>query len=425
MSVILFASLALCFAVGMPIAFSLGVASLATLLLGMKIPLTVVAQRMFTGADSFPLMAIPFFMLAGELMESGGISRRLVDFAHSIVGFVYGGLAMVAVVAAMFFAGISGAAAADTAAVGSVSIPAMIRKGYARGFAAAVQASGGSIGVIIPPSIPMIIYGVVAGVSIGKMFLGGFIPGALIGLSLMAVSFFKAKRYRYPKDPFVGIGHIGRTFFGAVWALLMPVIILGGILGGVFTPTEAAVIATIYAVAVGFLIYRELRIKDLPRILARAAVSTSTVMLLIATANVFGWLLTAGRIPQNVTAYMLTLTDSQAVLYTLILAALLVIGTFMETSASIIILTPVFLPVIEQFGIDPVHFGVVMVVALAIGMLTPPLGICLFIACNIARIPMTEILKYITPFLAVMIGVLLLITYLPGIVMFIPNWFSP
>jgi C4-dicarboxylate transporter DctM subunit len=424
MSVILFVSLALCFAIGMPIAFSLGVASLATLLLGMKIPLTVMAQRMFTGADSFPLMAIPFFMLAGELMESGGISRRLVDFAHSIVGFVYGGLAMVAVVAAMFFAGISGAAAADTAAVGSVSIPAMIRKGYARGFAAAVQASGGSIGVIIPPSIPMIIFGVVAGVSIGKMFMGGFVPGALIGLALMTVSFFKAKRYNYPKDPFVGFRQIYRTFFGAVWALMMPVIILGGILGGVFTPTEAAVIATLYAIIVGFLIYRELRIKNLPRILTRAAVSTSTVMLLIATANVFGWLLTAARIPQNVTAYMLTLTESQAVLYTLILALLLIVGTFMETSASIIILTPVFMPVIEQFGIDPVHFGVVMVVALAIGMLTPPLGICLFIACNIARIPMSEILKYITPFLAVMIGVLLLITYVPGTVMFIPNLFS-
>jgi C4-dicarboxylate transporter DctM subunit len=424
MSLILFGSLALCFVIGMPIAFSLGVASLATLLLGMKIPLTVMAQRMFTGADSFPLMAIPFFMLAGELMESGGISRRLVDFAHSLVGFVYGGLAMVAVVAAMFFAGISGAAAADTAAVGSVSIPAMIRKGYARGFAAAVQASGGSIGVVIPPSIPMIIFGVVAGVSIGKMFLGGFIPGLLIGLALMTVSYFKAKQYKYPKDPFVGVRQVYRTFFGAVWALMMPVIILGGILGGVFTPTEAAVIAAVYAVIVGFLIYRELRIKDLPRLLTRAAVSTSTVMLLITTANVFGWLLTAGRIPQTVTAYMLTLTSSQTVLYTLILVILLIVGTFMETSASIIILTPVFMPVIEQFGIDPVHFGVVMVVALAIGMLTPPLGICLFIACNIARIPMTEILKFITPFLVVMIAVLLLITYVPGIVMFIPNLFS-
>jgi C4-dicarboxylate transporter DctM subunit len=424
MTAVLFVVLLICFALGVPIAFSLGVASVATLQFASPLPLTLAAQRLFTGADSFPLMAIPFFMLAGELMESGGISRRLFDFAHALVGFVTGGLAMVAVVAAMFFAGISGAAAADTAAVGAVSIPAMIRKGYHKGFAAAVQAAGGSIGVIIPPSIPMIIFGVVGGVSIGKMFLGGFIPGALIGGSLMAVSYFLAKRAGYERDNFLGLKAIRKTFFGAFWALLMPLIILGGILGGVFTPTEAAVVAAVYGAIVGFAVYRELKIRDLPRILAKAAISTSTVMLLIATANIFGWILTAVRAPQNVAAYLISLTSSPAVLYALILACLLVIGTFMETSASLIILTPVFLPVIEQFGIDPVHFGVIMVTALAIGMLTPPLGICLFISCNIAQIPLTEILKYILPFLLVMIGVLLLMTYVPAIVMFIPNLYG-
>lgn len=424
MTLVLFASLGFCFIIGVPIAFSLGIASVATLEIASNLPLTLAAQRLFTGTDSFPLMAIPFFMLAGELMESGGISRRLFDFAHALVGYVSGGLAMVAVVAAMFFAGISGAAAADTAAVGAVSIPAMIRKGYDRGFAAAVQAAGGSIGVIIPPSIPMIIFGVVGGVSIGKMFLGGFIPGALIGGSLMLVSYFLAKRAGYEKDAFLGIKVIGRTFFGAFWALLMPLIILGGILGGIFTPTEAAVVAVLYGVVVGFLIYRELRLKDLPKILAKAAISTSTVMLLIATANIFGWLLTAERVPQSVAAYLVSLTSSPFVLYALILVCLLVIGTFMETSASLIILTPVFLPVIQQFGIEPVHFGVVMVTALAIGMLTPPLGICLFISCNIAQIQLSEIIRYILPFLLVMIGVLLLITYVPILVMFIPNMFG-
>ncbi len=424
MTLVLFVSLLFCFIIGVPIAFSLGVASVATLEFASNLPLTLAAQRLFTGTDSFPLMAIPFFMLAGELMESGGISRRLFDFAHALVGFVAGGLAMVAVVAAMFFAGISGAAAADTAAVGAVSIPAMIRKGYDKGFAAAVQAAGGSIGVIIPPSIPMIIFGVVGGVSIGKMFLGGFIPGFLIGGSLMLVSYFLAKRAGYERETFLGLKEIGRTFIGAFWALLMPLIILGGILGGIFTPTEAAVVAVLYGVVVGFIIYRELRLKDLPKILAKAAISTSTVMLLIATANIFGWILTAQRVPQSVATYLVSLTTSPMVLYSLILVCLLVVGTFMETSASLIILTPVFLPVVQQFGIDPVHFGVVMVTALAIGMLTPPLGICLFISCNIARIQLSEIIKFILPFLLVMIGVLLLITYVPGIVMVIPDMFG-
>lgn len=424
MTAILFVSLVVCFGLGMPIAFSLGMASVATLQFGSSLPLTLAAQRLFTGTDSFPLMAIPFFMLAGELMESGGISRRLFDFAHTLVGFVFGGLAMVAVVAAMFFAGISGAAAADTAAVGAISIPAMIRKGYKKGFAAAIQAAGGSIGVIIPPSIPMIIFGVVGGVSIGKMFMGGFIPGLLIGSGLMATSYFLAKIAGYERDTFRGYREILRTFLGAIWALLMPVIILGGILGGIFTPTEAAVIAAIYGLIVGLFIYRELNLKDLPRILARAAISTSTVMLLIATANIFGWILTAERVPQNVAAYLVTLSSSQHVIYGLILVCLLVVGTFMETSASLIILTPVFLPVIEKLGIDPVHFGVVMVTALAIGMLTPPLGICLFISCNIAHIQLSEIIRYILPFLVIMVALLVVIAYVPALVMFIPDIFS-
>ncbi len=421
MSTILFVSLVACFAIGMPIAFALGVASVATLQFGSELPLTLVAQRLFAATDSFPLMAIPFFMLAGAVMDTGGISKRLVDFAHSLVGWIYGGLGMVAVLAAMFFAGISGAAAADTAAVGSVSIPAMIRKGYKKGFAAAIQSAGGSIGVIIPPSIPMIIFGVIGGVSIGKMFMGGFVPGVLIGGGLMIASYFLAKRAGYQRDRRATLPEIGKAFFNAFWALLMPGIILGGIMGGVFTPTEAAVVAAVYGLVAGLFIYKELKIRDLPRVFAHAAVTTSTVMLLIATASIFGWILTAEQVPQAVATYLVSLTESPMVLYGLIVVMLLIVGTFMETTASLIILSPVFLPVIERFGIDPVHFGVVMVTALAIGMLTPPLGICLFISCNIAGIQLSEIIKYVMPLLVIMIACLFLITFVPDLVMFIPN----
>ena len=424
MSAILFISLLICFTVGMPIAFSLGVASVATLQFGSSLPLTLVPQRLFTAVDSFPLMAIPFFMLAGGLMDTGGISRRLVDFAHSLVGWIHGGLGMVAVLAAMFFAGISGAAAADTAAVGSVSIPAMIRKGYKPGFAAAIQAAGGSIGVIIPPSIPMIIFGVIGGVSIGKMFMGGFIPGILIGVGLMVASYILSKRAGYKRDTRASLMEVGSAFRKAFWALLMPIIILGGIMGGIFTPTEAAVVAAIYGLFVGLFIYRELKLRDLPRIFTQAAVTTSTVMLLIATASIFGWILTAEQVPQNVANYLVSLTDSRFVLYGLILILLLVVGTFMETTASLIILSPVFLPVIQRFGIDPVHFGVVMVTALAIGMLTPPLGICLFISCNIAGIPLSQIIRHVVPLLVIMIACLVLITFVPDLVMFLPNLFG-
>ncbi len=421
MSSILFVSLIICFAIGMPVAFSLGVASVVTLQFGSTLPLTLVAQRLFAATDSFPLMAIPFFMLAGGLMDTGGISKRLVDFAHSLVGWIYGGLGMVAVLAAMFFAGISGAAAADTAAVGAVSIPAMIRKGYKKGFAAAIQAAGGSIGVIIPPSIPMIIFGVIGGVSIGKMFMGGFVPGILIGGGLMTASYFLAKRAGYKRDKRASLPQVGKAFREAFWALIMPLIILGGIMGGVFTPTEAAVVAALYGLFAGLFIYKELKLSDLPRVFAKSAVTTSTVMLLIATANIFGWILTAEQIPQSVATYLVSMTDSPAVLYGLIVVMLLVVGTFMETTASLIILSPVFLPVIKQFGIDPVHFGVVMVTALAIGMLTPPLGICLFISCNIADIPLSEIIQYVLPFLVIMIAILFLITFVPQLVMFVPN----
>ncbi len=420
---LLFGALVVCFVIGMPVAFALGVASVMVLQFKSGLPMTLAAQRMFTGTDSFPLMAIPFFMLAGELMEAGGISRRLFDFADALVGFVYGGLSMVAVVAAMFMAGISGAAAADTAAVGAIAIPAMVRKGYERRFAAAVQAAAGSIGVIIPPSIPMIIFGVVGGVSIGKLFMGGCLPGVVIGCGLMVINYFATKRAGYQKEQFRGFREIGRTFLRAVWAIFMPFLILGGIMGGVFTPTEAAVVAVVYSLLVGFAVYRELKVRSLPRIFAKAAISTSVVMLLIATASLFGWILAAERVPQAVAAYLLTLTTSKSLLYALVLAFLIVVGTFMETSAAIIILTPVFLPVVAEFGINPIHFGVIMVSALAIGMLTPPVGICLFISCNIAQIELSEVVRYITPFLFVMILLLVVMTYIPAIVMFLPNLF--
>lgn len=424
MARLLFGTLVILFIIGTPIAFAIGAASTAALLFKSHVPVHIIFQQMFTGTDSFPLMAIPFFMLAGELMNTGGISKRLVKFAESMVGHIAGGLGMVSVIAAMFFAGISGAAAADTAAIGAISIPAMIRSGYKKGVAAAIQASGGSIGVIIPPSIPMVLFGVIGGVSIGKLFLGGFIPGALVGLSFMAISYVVAKKEDYETLEWSGVGNIWTTFKEAFWALLMPFIILGGILAGVFTPTEASVVAVVYGALAGMFIYNELTFADLPQVLVDSAVTTSTIMFLIATASGFAWILTSEQIPQQVATALLGITSQPQILFLLMMGILLIMGTFVETSAALIIMVPIFLPVAEQIGLDPVHFGVVFVVALATGMLTPPLGICLFIACNIAKIQMSEIIKSIFPFVMAMILIILLLVYVPELVTFIPNLFS-
>lgn len=421
MTGVLFGSLVFFFLLNVPIAVAIGLASLSAILWSGAIPPVVLVQKMFTATDSFPLMAVPFFILAGSLMEFGGISRRLVDFANSIVGRFSGGLAFVAIIASMFFGAISGAAVACVAAIGTILIPAMVRRGYDTPYATAVQATAGTLGVMIPPSIPMIIYGVLTGVSIGALFMGGILPGILVGGSLMLVAWMIARKRGYKGDEKASGAKIWATFKDAILALLMPVIILGGIYGGVFTPTEAAVVAVAYGFIIGFFVYRELSLSKLKDILVNTSVGTATIMFIIATSSVFSWILTAQRVPQAVAEAILSISTNPIVILTLINLLLLFIGTFMETVASIIILVPVLLPVVTQIGVDPLHFGIIIVVNLAIGMVTPPLGVCLFVGCGISGITLESISKAVWPFILIMIVAVLVLTYIPWISIILPR----
>ncbi len=418
---VLFGSLIIFFMMNIPIAFSLGLASAITLLVSGNVPLVVVPQRLTTSVDSFPFMAVPFFILAGSLMESGGISRRLINFANTLIGWISGGLGLVSIVACMFFAAISGSGAATTAAIGSIMIPAMVRRKYDVGFSSAVQAAGGLIGVIIPPSIPMVTYGVLTGVSIGAMFVGGFGPGVLMGLSLMAVTYFKSKKEGYGGEPKASFKEIVTSFKDAILALLTPVIILGGIYGGMFTPTEAAVVSVMYSFIVGFFIYKELSFKNLPKILTDSAASTAIIMILIAGATLFGWILTNNMIPQQIASAILSISSNKFVILLLINIVLLIVGTFLDTTAAIIILVPILFPVITQVGIDPLHFGLIVCVNLAVGMITPPFGVCLFVACGIGKISLEEVVKNILPFLIVLVIDVFIVTYVPALSTFLPN----
>ncbi|HML35450.1 MULTISPECIES: TRAP transporter large permease [Sporomusa] len=421
MEVLLFGAFTLLAILGLPIAIVLGLSSVIGLVLGSDVPLTIVAQRMFTAASSFPLMAIPFFMIAGALMEGGGISKRLIHLANTLMGATTGGLALVAILTCMFFAAISGSGPATVAAIGSIMIPAMVKAGYDVAFSSAIMAAAGSIGIIIPPSIPMVTYGVVGGVSIGSMFLAGFVPGIIFGGVLMAVAYFISKKRGYKGTGQFSFKELFIAFKDAFWAILMPVIILGGIYGGIFTPTEAACIAVFYGLFVGFFIYRELNFRDLGRLLVNSAVSTSIVMLIIATASVFGWILASEQIPDRVAQMFLDFSNNPIMLLLLINVLLLVAGCFMETNAIIIILAPIFLPLIIQMGIDPIHFGIIIVVNTAIGQVTPPLGVNLFVACGISKITLESISKAVIPFIVAMIVALILITYVPSVVMYLPN----
>ena len=419
----LFVGLFALFFTGLPIALSLALASTVFLWLNGSVPLTVVTQRMITGTDSFVLLAVPLFLLSGALMDYGGISKRLVSFANVLVGWMAGGLSMISVVASMIFAGISGSAAADCAAIGSIMIPAMIRKGYAKDFTTALQSSAGTIGVIIPPSVPMVVYGVIASTSIGALFVAGAIPGILMGLALMGVSFAVCKRRGYVGEPRVSLGQAVAAFRDAIWALMMPIIIVGGILGGVFTPTEAAGVATVYALFVGFFVYRELKLRDMPRLLRNAGVNTALVMFIISTASLFAWILASQQVPKTIAQAFLSFSNDPAVFLLMLNLLLLWVGTFLETTAALIIFAPVLLPVTSQLHIDPIFLGVVMVVNLAIGMVTPPMGVSLFVGCSISGLKVEQVVRPLIPFVGAMIAVLFLITYVPGLIMFLPGLF--
>ena len=417
----LFIVLAVLIVLNVPIAFSIGLASLAAVWCMGKVPLFIVAQRMFTGMDSFPLLAIPMFMVAGVLMEQGGISRRLIDLASSLVGHVYGGLGIIAVLASMFFAAISGSAPATVVAIGSIMIPAMIDQGYDKRFAVALLAAAGTIGVVIPPSIPFVSYGITMNVSIGRLFAAGIMPGVLMGLALMLVCYLHSRRHGYRYDG--GREHsLWETLRRASWGILMPVIILGGIYGGVFTPTEAAAVACVYSLIVGLFIYRELTVRTALACFQAAAVPSAMVMLIIGCATAMGWVMTTQQIPLKITAMVSGLTDSTIGLLMLVNGILLITGCLMEINASIILLGPIFLPLLTKYGIDPVHFGVIMVVNLAIGLLTPPLGINLFVANSLRKdVAFKDVVRYSLPALAVLLGVLALLTYVPGLSLFFAN----
>ncbi len=418
---IMFVAFLVSLCLGVPVAFCLGITALVALLQG-DVPLSLMAQRIFTGIDSFPLMAVPFFVLAGELMNRGGTTIRLIGFANVLVGRIRGGLAHTNIVASMFFGGISGSAVADASAIGTVMVPGMVQAGYDKGFSAALTAASSTMGPIIPPSIFMVIMGVTTGLSIGALFAAGIIPGLLIGLSMMGLSYYLAIKRNYPRveEPFT-LGYFWANFKAAGPALVAPLIILGGILGGIFTPTEAAAVAVFYALFLGVAVYRELDWRALKAVLVESAITTAVLLLIIGMANIFAWVLTAEQIPNRIAAGLLSLTTNPYMILLLVNLFLLFIGMFMEGGAAIIILAPTLLAVAQGVGIHPLHFGFVMVFNIVVGLLTPPLGVCLFVVCGVTGLPLSTVTRSVLPFLALEIGLLLLVTYAPWVVLAIPR----
>ena len=419
-ALILFGTLFLLFMLKMPIGFSLMISSILVMVLT-GTGLEMVPKRLFTSCDSFAFMAVPFFILAGTLMSQGGISRRLCNFINSVLGRFPGGLGLVSVVACMFFAAISGSSAATTAAIGGMMIPEMVKRKYDKDFSAAINAAGGTIGVIIPPSIPFVTYGVLTGCSISTLFMAGFVPGVLMGLALMVVVVIISVKKGYRDTTKFSGREILKFFWDALLAMLMPVIVLGGIYTGWFTPTEAAVVAVMYGVVVGMLVYRNITPKSLMKILRDAAGSTAQVMILICAASLFGYVLTAHRIPDAIATFILGLSSNKWVILLLINLLLLVVGTFLDTTAAIIILVPILLPIIHTIGVDPIHFGMILCVNLAVGFVTPPFGTCLFVACGVADTSLGAITKKILPFIAALLVVVALVTIFEPISLFLPR----
>ncbi|WP_069384690.1 TRAP transporter large permease [Halomonas caseinilytica] len=418
--IILFSTFLVLLLIGMPIAFSLGIASLAYLLLE-GISLTVVPQRLYAGIDTFVLLCIPGFVLAGNLMNVGNITENIVRFSNALLGHIRGGLGLANVGGSMIFGGISGTAVADSASIGSVMIPGMARSGYDKPFAAAVTAASSTVGPIIPPSVPMIIAGSLSGVSVGRMFLAGAIPGLLLGLAMMITVYILAVRRGYPKEarvPFLQLLREARTAF---WALLMTAIILYGIIGGFFTPTEASIVASLYALVVGMYVYKGLTWRKLPAILTDTVFTSAALLLMVGLANLFGWILTSEQIPQMIAGLILAISENPLVVILILNLILLFVGAFMETIAALIILFPALLGVATGVGMDPVHFAVMAVLNLMIGLTTPPVGVCLFVVSGIGKLPMLTVARAILPFLLCNLAVLLLVAYVPSISLWLPN----
>ena len=424
--IVLVVSFVVLLAVGLPIAYGIGISTILTMLFTIAPgpAVTTVAQRMATGIDSFALLAIPFFILSGQLMGRGGIARRLIDFAKVLVGMFPGGLAYVNTLACMFFGSISGSAVAATSAIGSFMIPTMEKEGYDKTFSTAVTVTGSTTGLLIPPSNVLIVYSLASGgVSIAALFVAGYLPGILVGLALMSVSAVIALRRKYPVGQRETLKAGLKKFLDAIPSLLLVIIVIGGIIAGIFTATEASAIAVIYSLVLT-LIYREVKIKDLPDILIKTVETTAIVMLLIGTSSAMSWILSYENIPQNISQALIAVTHSKIIILLIINLILLAVGTFMDMTPAVLIFTPIFLPVVTQLGITPLQFGIVMVLNLSIGLTTPPVGSVLFVGCGIGKVSIPQLSKALLPFYAVMILALLLVTYIPWISLVLPRMFG-
>ncbi|MEK7204233.1 MAG: TRAP transporter large permease [candidate division NC10 bacterium] len=407
---------------GMPIALAIGVTALGGILMMQGIPLVVIPQKMFIGTDAFPLLAIPLFVLGGDLMLKGEITRGLIRFADLLVGRMRGGLAHATIFSCMIFAGITGSAVADASAIGSVMIPAMNSAGYPKNYSAAVTAAASIMGPIIPPSLVMVFYSLVTGASVGGLFMAGVVPGVLIAASLMVINYIISRRNGYQRrETRYTWPETIRICRDSILVLLMPIIIVGGILGGIFTATEAAGVGVVYALLVGFFVLRTLKLRDLPEMFMNTARVTSVVLLLLATTNVLSWIVTMQNVPQRTLAFFTSISSNPFVFLLFINVMVLITGCIIDTAPAIFLLVPIFAPVAKGFGIDPLHFGIIVVVNLCIGLLTPPVGSCLFIGSSLAKISMEELLKPLWPFLIAEIVILFLITYVPQLPMTLPR----
>ena len=418
---ILFGTLALLLIIGLPVTFSLAGASLAFLITSSQIPPVVVLHRMINGVDSFPLLAVPFFILAGSLMNHAGITDRIFDFAKALVGWMRGGLGHVNIGASVLFAGMSGAAVADAGGLGTIEIKAMKEGGYDGDFAVGITAASSTIGPLIPPSLPLVVYGVVSSTSIGQLFAAGLIPGLLMAVSLMVMVAWYARVRGYGRDSGFAWRVLALTFKRAFLSLLTPIIIVGGILGGLFPPTEAAIAACAYALLLGGLFYRTLSISKIKSISLDTIETTAIVLMIVAAASIFSWILTSNRVTEVVAEMILGQTQNVFLVLLLINIVLLVVGFFMEPVAAITILTPVLLPLVVELGVDPVHFGIMMVLNLMLGLLTPPVGMVLYVLARVADIKFESAVRATMPFLVPLGTVLLLITYVPAISMWLPT----
>ena len=407
--------------IGVPISFSLSVSSFLAVAITDAIPVMTLVQKTFRAIDSFTLLAIPFFVFAGNVMARGGVSKRLTDMAATMVGRMPGGLAHITTLSSTFFGAISGSAPATTSAIGAVMVPQMEEYGYKKSFTAAVAAASGTIGLIIPPSNTMVMFGTLANVSVGKMFIGGVVPGLIMSAVIIGINYVISKKRGYRGSDKISGAAIFAAFKNGIWAILMPVIILGGIYSGVFTPTEAAAVAVMYGILVSTVVYRNMGWKSFKAVLSASAGSTASIMFLIANAHIFSYLLTSEQIPQKLAAFMLSITTDPLVVKLLVMVVLLIAGCFLDNAVAVVLLTPILYPVMASLGVDLVYFGVLLVFVLAIGQVTPPVGLCLFVACDIGKVKIEEISKEVIPYIIGLIGVALLLVFFEPLVLFLPS----